>query len=115
MHSLSIALGNVSWRLLFKTKESIQIAVDTCRTGTTAIDITDDFGQQCFAVRKAIHGMLIEDMDLSKLGTIEVALHGARTNVDANHRAQTDPALRASRLTGGPAMIQPGIGNGRFS
>lgn len=109
MHSLSIAVGNQCWRLLFKTEESATLAFTFLKNGSVE-PVLDDYGQSFFGLPQ---GLLLEDMDKSKLAYIETALHNARANVDANKRAQTDPALRASRLSAGPPMLNQ-MGNGQF-
>jgi hypothetical protein len=63
--------------------------------------ITDDYGQTCAVKLSDIKGLMLEDMDRSQLGDIEMRLHGARTQAKAQTRAQSDPSLR------GGGVVQP--------
>jgi hypothetical protein len=63
--------------------------------------VTDDYGQTCMVKLADVKGCMLEDMDRSQLGDIEMRLHGARTQAKAQGRAQADPGLR------GGAVVQP--------
>lgn len=72
------------------------------------VHVQDDFGRQFFGT---VIGAVFENLDLSKEGQIEQALHNAHTQAQAQKRAQTDPKLGGAR---GPAILSPmGGGNGR--
>ncbi len=112
MFSLSIALGNTSWRLLFKTEEKALAAYELI--GNPIIEnliIADDFGQTATCKVANVHGFLIEDMDKTQLAHVELALYQARGNVRAQNAAQTDPTLKAARFAQSPSMISQ-MGNG---
>lgn len=114
MYALTICFGptGTNWRLLFKTKESLEKQRNEMPV-MEQLFITDDFGQQCTIKTKQIHGTMIEDLDESKVANVEMALHGARTQASAQQRAEADPTLRAARFAQGPAVINP-MGNGRW-
>lgn len=112
MFCLNIALGNTSWRLLFKNEEPAKCAYALISNPNIEnLIIDDDFGQQFCAKVKAIHGFMIEDMDKTKLAHIEMALHQERTRIAATKAAQVDPAIRNAQAAHGPAIINP-MGNG---
>lgn len=123
MFSLSISFGPIgtTWRLLYKTEEKAfehfafanspkDKTVDF--NGDERIRLEDDFGQIASFKRDALHGIMLENLDQSKLGNIEMALHNAHVQAEGQSRAENDPALR-SRVRG-PSVISPIGGNGRF-
>ena len=114
MFCLNVALGNVSWLLLFKDVDTAKVAftILDARNGPD-IKIEDDFGQTLVAHVDSMHGLMLEDMEATKLAHVEMALHQERTRVLATKMAQTDPALRAGTMGQGPAIISP-MGNGRM-
>lgn len=114
MYALTICFGPVgtSWRLLYKTKEQATHAFNNGTIGD-CFEVTDDFGQVCRVEEKNIHGRMLEDLDESKIGNVEMALHGARTQASAQRQAEADPALRTARMAQSPAMLNP-MGNGRW-
>lgn len=116
MFSITIALGNAQWRLLFKTEESATKFFSLLNGGTESdvIEVLDDFGQRAVLRRGTIQGYLFEDMAQSKLAHIELMLHNAHTQAAATMRAQQEPALRAMRSgQAGPSVIMP-MGNGQM-
>lgn len=125
MYSLSIVLGSMSWRLLYTKEENarrdfqlVQSAISRDKTmqfsAHDKIDLTDDYGQEMTANARSLHGAMLEDLDKTKVGNVEFALHGARANVDAQKRAESDPVLRSSRTMQHAPIISP-MGNGRLS
>lgn len=115
MYSLTIALAQspVTWTLLFKTKETAFEAWGK-RIGSETLDLEDDFGQSACLQRHLIGGMLLENLDESKLAHVARTLHVEHVKIAANKAAAADPALNARLVTpGGPAIFQPGMGNGR--
>ena|ERR1700686_2107450 len=115
MWTLTVAVGNIPWALMFKTEESANVAVKTINTkfgDGNAIYVADDFGQQGFFFPSAIGGYMLEDMNKSKLAHIERALHHARMQHEGQKLAQADAVLRMGNA--GPAILQPGFGNGGF-
>lgn len=121
MFSLTIIFGPTPtpWVLLYKTKESLDAAVQNYRADkTTTFEsgdfiATDDFGATISIKRASIHGVMFEDMDLSKMNAIERGLHHARTQARAEQMAQADPVLRTASMGRGNAVLSPGF-NGAF-
>lgn len=117
MFCINIALGNTSWRLLFKdgekARESFNYLFPPMAGEKTCVQLTDDFGQQLALKLSAIHGAMLENMDETKMAHIEVALHQARTQNAAQRAAQSDPSLKSPMIGGGPAVLTPGMNNGR--
>lgn len=118
MHSLSIAFGPTStmWRLLFKTKESAEKAWDKeWLAEDKALVIHDDFGQSLALRTSNVHGVMLEDLDASKLGNLAFNLHNAHMQIDWQNTMRNDAKLRTAQMAQGPAMINPMGPNGRFS
>jgi hypothetical protein len=125
MFAVTIAFGNQSWRLLYKTEEAAQGAYAAL---TQPIDKThdfnaqlrmamvDDFGQKACFLLSAIIGAMLENLDESKLGTIEMGLHQQRTQAAFQARVENDPTIRAAAAMRqqGPSILIP-MGNGRLS
>lgn len=114
MFTLTLAVGNASWPLVFKSNDTLHAALAPLHLMTAPDDriaITDDFGQQATVVHRSFHGMLIEDMDKVKLAHIERQLYAARLSVDAQNAARSDPKLMAAARGQGPGVITP-MGNG---
>jgi len=120
MYCLTICFGPAAttWALMFKTKEEAQTQYDHVttvleETDSNRVVLTDDFGQRTSLDSNTVHGVMLEDLSLSKLAHIERALHQARMQAEGQKMAQTDPALvHAAR---GPNIISPMMGgNGRF-
>lgn len=122
MHSLTIVFGPspMPWILLYRDQEKAESHSAFARTAMVNegnIELTDDFGQRVGLRGKAIHGVMLEDMDQSKLAHIEQGLHRARTQAKAQELAAADPILKVAAMRQGPAMLQPGFGgpgNGAF-
>ena len=106
MHSITVVLGPASWRFLFKTKEAAMKHANF-RTDHPTQDmiITDDFGQHAEIRSTSIHGIMIENLDETKLVAIEMMLHDARIRATAQQRAQSDTQLRATQR--GPSVLTP--------
>jgi len=116
MYSLTIAFGETpaTWRLLFKTEEaaiSTYNAVLKSPEIQEGVSVTDDFGQSCYISPAAILALMLEDLDRSKLAGVEMMLHNARTQADANVRARNEPSLRQAAQ--GPSVFVPN--NGRMN
>lgn len=115
MHTLSICFGCAVWPLLYKTKEAAEIAYNAANTGSGDIGLTDDFGQTVTIKPGSLHGLMLEDMDQTKMAHIERAMHQQRMQVLAQKTAQTDPALRAAAMMQGPGILDPQrMNGGRF-
>lgn len=125
MYSLSIVFGSVSWRLLYSKEENAfrdynsvtgAILKDKTQqfTAHISVELVDDFGQKICVSTNSLHGCMLEDLDKTRVGNVEFALHGLRANVDAQKRAESDPMLRASRNMQHTPIISP-MGNGRLS
>lgn len=122
MFSVTIAFGATSWRLLFKDGDKAEQCYMQASNGVdktqqfndaTHVSFIDDFGQKACFKRAAVDAVMLENMDESKLGAIELALHNARMQASGQQRAEADPTLRASRMTGAPILTP--MGNGRMS
>jgi len=113
MFSLTLAVGTHSWRLLYREESKANEAfsfVDNADDGA-AISLTDDFGQRAKVKVKHLVGACLEDLDKSKMGLVEMALHQARTQNAATAAAQADPSLRAMRQNAGSPILSPMGGN----
>ncbi|MFA5897705.1 MAG: hypothetical protein WC829_01200 [Hyphomicrobium sp.] len=116
MFCLNIALGNTSWRLLFKTEDRARLVYEVISNPVIEnLILDDDFGQQLCAKVAHIHGFMLEDMDKTKLAHVEMALHQARTQILATKMAQSDQGLRTSSMMQGPAVLNPMNGGFRPS
>ena len=114
MFCLNVALGNTSWRLLFRDAEKAKAAFQVLNSDfATQVSVEDDFGQTLVAFGESMHGLMLEDMDQTKMAHVEMALHQARTQSLATKMAQTDQTLKADSMARGPAIIAPMSGNGR--
>lgn len=118
MHLLTVVFGPASVSWLFQKEElanSIFSQIEQAKKDKTAVAFTDEFGQRAVLDGASIYGLLIEDMEKSKLARVEHMLHNTRVQSLANKMAQSDPALKAAMLSQGPAMLSPMGGlNGRF-
>lgn len=122
MHSLTIVFGPVAttWVLMFKERDKADEAFATADAAKELFRLTDDFGQYVQLRSDQLHGMMLEDLDLSQDAFIERGLHNARSQAKAQEKAMTDPKLMAMmrRQGQGPAVLQPGgmgMPNGRMS
>ncbi len=111
MFSLTISFGptNVMWTLMFRNKEQGELAFAALKRPEFNGTLVDDFGQEIFLGFGGIHGVIFEDMELSKLAHIERALHQARMQAKGAEAAESDPVLRANRFRQGPAVLTPGM------
>lgn len=112
MFCLNIALGSVVWRLLYKNEEKAiaaanELGITWERNDNSMLALNDEFGQTIRLRTNSISGVMTENLDQSKMGHVELALHQARTQALATKSAQADPALRANALMNGPAMLTP--------
>jgi len=112
MFIINVALGNTSWRLLFKEEEKARSAFSfiSSEPYDTHVKIEDDFGQTFAGNISGIYGVMFEDMDKTKMAHVEMALHQARTQGLATKMAQHDPALKAQSGMS-PSVLNP-MGNG---
>jgi len=110
MFIINVALGNTSWRLLFKDEVGLGKGVTALTSGRPNIEVDDDFGQTLSAKANSIHGFMLEDMDKTKMAHVEMALHQARTQGLATKMAQHDPALKAQSNMS-PNVLNP-MGSG---
>lgn len=118
MHSLTICFGPTGtvWTLLFKEPERALEMHDALLDLTVEITtIADDFGQKISMRGELISAMLLEDLDISQMASIERGLHQARAQAKAQTRAMADPVIKESLRAQqqGPAVMSP-MGN-RFS
>src|SRR5437879_2532407 len=114
MHSLTICFGPTGtvWNLLFKEEAKAKEAYAAIGKS----DVTDDFGQTIGTSLNAIHGILLEDLDVSQVAQVERGLHQARGQAKAQTRAMEDPIIKESlrRQQMGPAVMSP-VPGGRFN
>lgn len=129
MHMLSIHFGpnQVIWGLLFKDKEKAEAETAKIRmvligspgvstfSPLQCVQVEDDFGQSASISIASIHGILLEDCDLTQESTIQKALHQERTRVKAQTRARGDAVLKAAGLGQSMPSFNPQAANGRFS
>lgn len=111
MWTLTVAVGNIPWALMFKTREAANDSFAVV-TAYQDADIEDDFGQRLRVRAGSVLGAVLEDMDKSKIAHIERALHHARMQHEGQKMAQADATLRMGQA--GPAILTPGFGNGGF-
>ena len=127
MHMLTVVFGPTSTSLAFlfrdaeQARAEFQSLEDAIAVGVEDIFvvINDEFGQHAAIRVKSLNGVLLEDMEQSKLAHIERGLHNARTQARANQAAQSDPVLK-SAMAGmapvNPAMLSPmGNSGGRWN
>jgi hypothetical protein len=104
VHSITVIVGPASLRFLFRTKEKAEVFKNFKTDHPTQdLHIDDDFGQHAEFKALSIHGILIEDMDQSKLAAVELMLHNTRIQNTAQHRAQSDPGIART----GPRVLSP--------
>lgn len=120
MHALSIVIGLASWRLLYKTPEKAEEHFNFTTPDKTHefnptewIQLIDDFGQRAKLRRDQISAVMLEDLNESKLGTIEYNIHSQLVQREFQKRAESDPRLRAPHVNS-PSIISPMPGNGQW-
>lgn len=106
-YSLAIIVGAASWGMLFKTKESAEAARHQVRQQIDLIEIADDYGQEATIMGNPQRSVVLEDMDISKLGHCVRALHQQHVQIEAQKMAESDQKIRAARYQSGPAMLTP--------
>lgn len=106
MFSLSIALGSITWQLLYNKEEDANKAYDELAVCDTIV-LIDDFGQRFRAERTDVHGCLLEDMDKSALARIELGLHNMRMQIKGGQMADNDPAIKEARRRQSMGVISP--------
>lgn len=115
MFTLSVVFGNASIGFMFKTQEAADNAA-TALVGIPAmgahvqkrIPIEDDFGQRGVFSAESIHGIIVENMELTAVARAEQMVHQARCQNKAAKLASADPALR---MMNSPPVLNP-MGNG---
>jgi hypothetical protein len=118
MFCLSIHIGQVVWQMMYKSEDSVHAAdsiLASAHNSSFSVPgpitiISDDFGQIAHVSLAALHGWLVEDLDLSKLAHVEKGLHNARTQNDYVKRVMADPSAQP-RQQMGPGVLSP-MGNG---
>lgn len=124
MFSLSVVIGNAIIPLLYRSKDTGLKSRDTLAQWANEVpmmagqsraplSVDDDFGQQICVTATGFKGYLFEDLEQSKVGHCERALHQQRTMFTAQRMAESDTTLKTARLMQGPAMIDPMGMNGR--
>lgn len=115
MHLLTIVFGPspTPWAFMFQKLELAEKAFNDLQMVTPTVKIADEFGQCAVINTSQIHGVMLEDLEKSKLAYIERELHQARTIARTRQIAAGDPILKAAAMAQGPAILSP-MGNGRF-
>ena len=114
MYSLSIAIGMMSWRMLYQDEEKARAAYAVLKDTTVpTVEITDDYGQTGTFKPTACPAIMLEDMDKSKMAEVDIALHRQKTQMLAQKMAAADPAIRAASMGAGLSQLTP-MGNGQF-
>lgn len=100
MFSVNVAIGNVSWALVYNDEEVAKVVFDKLNAlaSEEGIRIEDDYGQQLFIWGCRIHAVMLEDWNKTKLGHVERALHLQRTQAEAQKRWERDPAAQTRSL-----------------
>ena len=111
MFSLTLAVGTHSWRLLYRDADKAMRAYKHAANVEGDFDFEDEFGQKVVVKAGELIGACLEDLDKSKMGLVEMALHQARTQNAATAAAQADPSLRAMRQNAGSPILSPMGGN----
>jgi hypothetical protein len=126
MYKLSINTGGNVWALLFKEKESAEMAEQSAlnflRTqqfvqaaaDNRMITLEDDYGQRANIVAGSLQGFILEDLDLTQEAMIKLHLHNQHTQIKAQQRVQNDATIKAASLGNGGVMFDPMVGR-RFS
>lgn len=103
MFSVNVAIGNVSWALVYNNEEGARQAFNAIKTehqfpGGPSLVVEDDYGQTLSIVPDKLVGLMLEDWNKTKLGHIERALHSQRTQLEAQKRWERDPAAQTRSL-----------------
>lgn len=117
MFTLSIAVGRAQpmvWTLMFRTQKAADEAVTTLRDSVGTVSLTDEFGQTFDGTKADIVGSLFEDLEQSRLAHVERTLQVELVKAATITRMRSNPAF-SSLASAGPAMLQPGMINGRMS
>lgn len=119
MFAISVVLTQHCFQLLFQDEKKARSAEEalkpnpmTALGSTEWVNIQDDFGHELACDRKSVTGYIYEDWNKSKLAHVERAIQQQRTQVLAQKHADSDPALRASRMMAGPPLLSPFPQNG---
>lgn len=115
MFSVNVAIGNVSWALVYNDEESAKTAFDKLDRALYVTDmecivkIDDDYGQTLLTKLSNVAAVMLEDWNKTKLGHVERALHLQRTQAEAQKRWERDPAAqtRTLGLAGGQMPFVP--------
>lgn len=114
MYSLSIAIGMMSWRMLYQDEARAKEAYEKLKDTTVpTIEIADDYGQIGTFKPMACPALMLEDMDKSKMAEVDMALHRQKVQMLAQKMAAADPAIRAAQMGAGLSQLTP-MGNGQL-
>lgn len=97
MFSVNVAIGNVSWALVYNDEESATTVYQKLKN-PGYIEVSDDYGQTLCVLPEDIKGVMLEDWNKTKLGHVERALHLQRTQAEAQKRWERDPAAQTRSL-----------------
>ena len=113
MFRLSVVFGkqDTNWAFLYKTKEAAQAVVDAhVASPHTRWIIKDDFGQTASVPDANMASYMLEELDVSRMAAVEMALHQARIQAKAQEMAKTDPVLKTAMNSRGPSVLTPQYG-----
>ena len=110
MFCISIPIENTQlvWTLLYDSEDAANAAWSKMTdAGTETAIVSDDYGQVARIDRAHVAVALFENLEKSKQGHVQRALHNARTQASADQMAVNDPVLKAARMMQGPAVFNP--------
>ena len=114
MYLISVVVGRAQplvWGLLFRDERKALDALTSLRA-VGDIDVADDHGQRLVAKGGDIGPIMFENMDESKVASIERTVHEQRIRSQVVSRMRAEPGLQNLAM-GGPAMLSPMGMNGR--
>ncbi len=115
MYLISVVVGRAQplvWGLLFRDEKKALDALTSLRA-VGDIDVADEHGQRLIAKGGDIGPVMFENMDESKMASIERTVHDQKIRAAVVNRMRTEPGLQNLALGGGPAMLSPMGMNGR--
>jgi hypothetical protein len=112
MWNLTISFGPTGtvWAFLFKDKHHADEAYKSALDNTVgAFQVLDDFGQVAQFENKAVHGVLLEDLEQIEQARIQRALADERVKAKFMSAARSDPIIMAAARAGqnGPGVLTP--------
>lgn len=124
MFALSVCFGpaNTVWRFLFNEEPAARAAYSSLRFNAPQgsfddVEIVDDYGQSA-RFHGYANGVMLEDLDKSKIAHVEHTCHEQRIRAAASTRLTNDPEIKAAMnaqmnaqrsgvMTPGPSVYSP--------